>query len=75
MVAFNAHELDRATVEKILASQLDITAPELVEIDYDTTRNVLYININGITILRVCRSQQVKLVQNGEKLRVLGEQV
>ena len=35
----------------------DIDSPQLVQIEYDEPRGVLYINIDGITVLRVSRIQ------------------
>lgn len=34
---------------------LDITAPQMVEVEIDHARNVLYVHVDGITRLRVCR--------------------
>lgn len=39
-----------------LPPQLDITAPETeVQVEYDKTRNVLYVHIEGFTCLRICQ--------------------
>lgn len=35
---------------------LDITAPdELVEVEVDAARRVLYVHVDGVTVLRICR--------------------
>ena len=41
--------------DEILASQLDITAPKHVEISLSEDRSVLWVNVDGICALRICR--------------------
>jgi hypothetical protein len=42
-------------MEELIPKALDITAPDHVEIEIDHVRNVVYVHINGITLLRACR--------------------
>jgi hypothetical protein len=41
--------------EKAFPAQLDITEPEMVQVEYDRIRNVLYVHVDGYTALRICR--------------------
>jgi len=34
---------------------LDITDPMIVQVEIDTNKGVLYVHVNGISVLRVCR--------------------
>lgn len=43
-------------IQKLVQMQLDITAPEHgVQVRYDMKRQVLYVDVDGITALRICR--------------------
>lgn len=52
---------------------LDITEPELVEIDIRSDGTVIWVNIDGICRLRVCRVTQ--LILNDNRTIVWGEPV
>lgn len=44
--------------------QLDITKPELgVEIQIDQRRKVLYVHVDGVTVLRICRFPNCEVSQ------------
>ena len=47
---------------------LDITAPKRgVEVEVDDKRGVLYVHVDGMTVLRICRMPSaVSVVLNGE---------
>lgn len=38
---------------------LDITAPDFVQIEWDNNRKVLYVHVDGITVLRCCRVKEI----------------
>lgn len=47
---------------------LDITAPDHgVEIEWDETRRVLYVHVDGITALRICRIPALKIKRTTPK--------
>lgn len=47
--------------KKVLDLALDITGPRNVNIHYDRARNVLYVHVNGVTLMRVNNPQSVHL--------------
>lgn len=66
----------------LLKHQLDITAPKHgVQVEVDHARSVLYVHVDGITLLRICRvpgyievlqyfdprDKQLDKPQNGER--------
>ena len=38
--------------------QLDITGPELVDVQVDTDKGILWINVDGFCALRICRVKE-----------------
>lgn len=47
-------------------SMLDITSPDqAVEVEIDQYRRVLYVHVDGVTVLRICRiPDHLKLVEH-----------
>lgn len=46
----------------------DITAPKAgVEVEVREDRNVIWIHVDGITVLRICRIPQLIITDNSEK--------
>jgi len=56
-----ANNINDETLMLLSIAMLDITMPEHVKIDYDTQRKVLYVHVNGITVLRICRIKRLEL--------------
>jgi hypothetical protein len=52
-------------IEELMHRALDVTMPTDVEIALDTKRNVLYIDIEGITILRINRPLVLRITKDG----------
>ena len=49
------------TAEQLLDLALDITKPDHdVQIEWDITRRVLYVHVEGITALRICQVPHVE---------------
>jgi len=48
----------RPTLEKISNAFTDITEPQIVQVQIDQNKNILHINVDGICILRICRSKK-----------------
>jgi hypothetical protein len=45
--------------------QVDITEPELgVILETDVKRKVIYVHVDGITVLRICRCPSIEVVEN-----------
>lgn len=45
----------RPSIDKLIDTALDITAPANLEVRWDATRRVLYVDVDGITVLRSCQ--------------------
>lgn len=52
------------TAEQIAEMHTDITFPQVVEITTDNNRQVIWVNVNGICLLRCCRISN--LIIDGE---------
>jgi hypothetical protein len=48
---------------------LDISSPDNVEVEiqYQLGRPVLYVHVDGITVLRICRMSEAKVVINNRR--------
>ncbi len=57
--SFQANEITDAVLAKLADSHTDITGAVHVQIDYSSTGKVLWINVNGICVLRICRIQEL----------------
>jgi hypothetical protein len=40
---------------------LDITAPEFVQVEWDSERKVLYVHVDGVSVLRCCRVKEIEI--------------
>jgi len=50
-------------------AQVDVTEPEgKVEVEIDTKRRVLYVHMEGYSVLRICRIEELRLIQDGEPI-------
>ena len=43
---------------------LDITSPEIVEVEINHNGKVVWINVDGVCRLRACRIKNVKIIDN-----------
>jgi hypothetical protein len=56
----------RPTVERLLDAQTDITQPTgPVDVKFDDKRGVLWVNVNGVCVLRICQTTSVSLEHDG----------
>lgn len=58
--SFMANQLDETTLAKIRNAMVEVTAPAKVEIEIkrrgkEAGGNVIYLHVNGITLVRMCR--------------------
>lgn len=44
--------------------QVDLTAPELVEVELNHDGTVLWVNVDGICRLRICRFKKIRIIDN-----------
>lgn len=49
------------TVDDLLAAALDVTAPQHIDITIDEHAKVVWINVNGVCLLRACRISRLDL--------------
>lgn len=49
-------------IENDVPQQLDITAPKMVQIEWDQARKVFYAHVDGYTALRMCRVDNIDFV-------------
>lgn len=61
-----ADELDDATFGKLLDGAVDVTGAKHVEVQIDAGRNVLWVNVNGVCLLRICRIEEFSVKQVGK---------
>jgi hypothetical protein len=54
------------SIEQLAERALDVTAPEYVEIEVDMTRSVIYVHVEGVTLLRCCRVKTMKVIWNAK---------
>ncbi len=49
-------------LDKLLDAQVDITAPRAgVQIQVNYVRGIVHVNIDGVCVLRVCRSPEISV--------------
>lgn len=53
--------LIKPTPDQLMKAQLDVTAPNAVQIQLDMKRGVVWVNVDGICLLRCCRVTQIEL--------------
>lgn len=59
--AFAGTPIDDAFFAAASSNAIDITAPEVVEITTDIKRGVVWVNVNGVCVLRCCRIRDLTL--------------
>jgi hypothetical protein len=63
------NHMQSPTPERLLDAHTDITAPTgPVEVNSDDKRGVLWVNVSGVCVLRVCQIQHLVLEPNSELL-------
>lgn len=50
-----AEKMDIETLHKINDSAVDISSPESVEVLTRADKKVLWVNVNGVCVLRICK--------------------
>jgi len=59
MPQFLGTPVDDAFFTKATEAAIDITSPELVEATFDIKKGVLWVNVNGLCVLRCCRIKEL----------------
>lgn len=55
--------------KKLLKNAQDITQPKYgVQVEIRNDKQVLWINVDGICVLRICQIPEIKFTKNGVKL-------
>lgn len=52
---------------ELLHRQLDISEPAVVQVEIDYDRRVVYVHVDGLTALRICRADTIQLKTKGRK--------
>jgi hypothetical protein len=62
--SIKASESDTATLEALRQAQIDVSGAKLVDVQTDmfAGRHRLWVNINGVCVLRVCQAEEMKVV-------------
>lgn len=63
MKSIRADEVSQATLETLSKEFLDITGAQHIEIRMDVANHVVWVNVNGICVLRVCRIVEMEVVK------------
>lgn len=58
----------RPDPDVLLQRQLDISEPDIAEVDIDYDRRVIYVNVNGLTVVRISQADVIQLKTKGKKL-------
>lgn len=61
MKSFLADKLDEKALQEILDSHIDVADAEYVEVLVNTARNILWVNVNGVCLLRICRIKNLTI--------------
>jgi hypothetical protein len=58
-----------ATFNEVGPKQLDITGAEMVEVEIDYDRRVVYVHVDGYTALRICRIKTILPTRSHKTVR------
>lgn len=50
---------DEHKLDELEDAAVDITAPRIVEVLFDSTKSRLWVNINGVCVVRACRIDEL----------------
>lgn len=53
------NHLIQPTGEQLLDAHTDITAPQVVQVQIDHNRGVVWVNVDGICVFRACRIEHI----------------
>lgn len=60
-VSLTAPDLEMETLEKLMAHHMDVTGAHTVQIQVSKKRDVVWINVNGVNLLRICRIANLEM--------------
>lgn len=52
-----------ADLMELNAKMIDLTGPEILDVQIDWAKSVVHVNVNGVCVFRACRIQNLNLVQ------------
>lgn len=58
-----AAKLDKDTFNNLIDVAVDVTGAENVEVKVDGTRGIVWVNVNDVCVLRVCRANTITVEQ------------
>lgn len=53
------------TLDDLIDLQLDITSPHVVQIDVRRDKSVIWVNVDGVCVLRICQIPELILSNPG----------
>lgn len=59
----SAGEADKDTFNNLIDAAVDVTGAKRVEVKIDSKRGVLWVNINDVCVLRICKVQEFSVEQ------------
>jgi hypothetical protein len=66
MQALTATGTDFESMDRLLQAHTDITGAVAVEVSARDDGTVLWVNVNGVCVLRICRIQSLSITKPGE---------
>jgi hypothetical protein len=54
------HRDDMAQAKAVLANQMDITGADTVQVSHSSNGSVIWVNVNGLCLLRICRIRHLE---------------
>lgn len=67
MIQILAKKPDMETLEKLTQVMVDVTEPVSVDVAIREDGQVVWINVNGICVLRACRAQRINILDDRKR--------
>lgn len=61
MISLRADETTSESLQKIIDAQIDVTGAKHVEILSNKDGSVVWVNVNGICLLRICQIKELSM--------------
>jgi hypothetical protein len=64
MKALIADKVDNDTMDTLVAAHLDVTGAANVEVLWNESETILWVNVNGVCLLRICQIKEFSTNHN-----------
>lgn len=61
MKAIKADKIDEYTMDLLVDAHLDVTGAANVEVTWNAAKTILWVNVNGVCLLRICQIKELQL--------------